>query len=113
MSSSSSKVATYVPNYWNPAGPGDYNIPAYSETAAYRNSPGYSMGPRTKLPYFKGFEIVSALDLADKIFRNTKAKQLQAVEYISQIINMLECHYHNGHIPRLIVSKARVWRPVK
>ena len=59
MSSSSSKVATYIPNYWNPAGPGDYNIPAYSETAAYRNSPGYSMGPRTKVPYFPGFEIVS------------------------------------------------------
>ena len=74
MSSSSSKVATYIPNYWNPAGPGDYNIPAYSETAAYRNSPGYSMGPRTKVPYFKGFEVVSDLEMVDKSFQEFQGK---------------------------------------
>ena len=50
----------YTPNYFNPAGPGDYNIPAYSDTGMNRNAPVYSMGANTKVPFFPGFEIVSA-----------------------------------------------------
>ena len=71
-------MATYIPNYWNPAGPGDYNIPAYSETANFRNSPGYSMGPRSKMPYFPGFEIVSNVIIAEQesgILRQSNSRQ--------------------------------------
>ena len=49
----------YQPNYFNPSGPGDYNIPAYSDTGMNRNVPAYSMGPKTKTPFFPGFEVVS------------------------------------------------------
>ena len=55
-SNSSSKMI-YTPYFYNPAGPGDYNIPSYSETGMNRKAPLYSMGPKTKVPYFKGFEI--------------------------------------------------------
>lgn len=55
-----------IPMYVNVTGPGDYNIPGFAdrplgEAESYkRQGPSYTFAPRTKQPYFPGYEVVSA-----------------------------------------------------
>ena len=50
------------PMYDNPAGPGDYNIMGTIGSKSVlssnmRKSPGFSFSNKTKLPYYKGWEV--------------------------------------------------------
>ena len=49
--------------YTNVTGPGDYNIPGFAnqfygeQESVKRTYPAYSMGPRTKQPYWPSYEV--------------------------------------------------------
>ena len=58
----SAKSGQKLPMYYNPAGPGDHNLPAYSacdnmSSSVNRTAPKFSMQTRNKIPFFPEFTI--------------------------------------------------------
>lgn len=52
--------------YINQTGPGDYNIPGFANSSHLgepdsnkRTAPAFTLGPKTKQPYWPGYEVVS------------------------------------------------------
>jgi hypothetical protein len=73
------------PNYDNAVGPGDYNMPSFSATmympnSENRNAPIYTLGPKTKQPYFPQFEVdfkgrdAPSMDTYNPSFTSTKVQ---------------------------------------